>query len=147
MENANSGPGWCQNLYGKRLVRTLAHFGLVIHFLEEGTFEDAKSELTDVLVGRTPQSSNPNEVGTHDYSRPPRAIIFGRAFSLEQIQEVRDTHATTAKEPVAWIVGDPSKALNGPPGPGYAQTAAESVKSALASWKNGGGAKDEIILY
>ena len=124
-----------------------AHSFLVIHFLEEGTFEEAKSELTDVLAGKAPQSAHPNEVGTHDYSRAPRAVIFGRAFSLEQIQEVRDTVTGTAKDPVAWLVGDPATPLTGPPGPGYAESAAESVKSALVGWTKEGGIKDEIIFW
>lgn len=119
----------------------------VIHFLQEGTFEEAKSELGEALAGREPRTSSPNDVGTHNYSRPPRAVIFGRAFSLEQIQEVRESFGSIAKEPVAWVVGDPAKALSGPPGPGYAKTAADLVKSVLGKWKDEGGVKDEIILW
>ena len=100
-----------------------------------------------MLAGREPQSSNENDVGTHNYSQPPRAVIFGRAFSLEQIKEVKESFSDSSNEPVAWIVGDPAKAPTGPPGPGYAKVAADLVKNALEKWKEEGGVQGEIILY
>lgn len=86
-------------------------------------------------------------MGTHDYSKAVRAVICGRAFELAQVEEVRMTCAGASKEPVAWVVGDPAKALKAPPGPGYAEIAAKTVKAALAQWREEGGVKDGVILY
>jgi hypothetical protein len=119
----------------------------VIHFIQ--SYEAAQSELTHVLAGRDPQSPNTNNVGTHNYSKPARVVILGRGFELAQVEEVRKMCAGSAKEPVAWIVGDPAKmpSGSGPPGPGYAEIAAREVKSVLAGWRDEGCVKDGIILY
>ena len=50
--------------------------------------------------------------------------------------------------PVVWIVGDPSvEAPPGPPGPGYAEKAAESVKAAFRGWVDAGGKDGEVVYY
>ena len=76
-----------------------------------------------------------------------RAVILGRGFEPAQVEEIRKTCAGVAKEPVAWVVGDPANTPKGPPGPGYAEIAAKEVKAALAGWRDEGGVKDGVILY
>jgi len=117
----------------------------VVHFIQN--YEAAQAEVLHVLAGRDPQSPTTNDVGTHDYTKSVRVVVLGRGFEPAQVEEIKKTCAGVAKEPVAWVVGDPVNAPTGPPGPGYAENAAREVKNALAKWREEGGAKDEVILY
>jgi hypothetical protein len=120
----------------------------VVHFIQ--TNEAALEEIPRLLAGRDPQSSDDNGVGTHEYGQPVRAVIFGRGYSLEDIEQFYKASAGSNVDPVAWIVGDPAKKPNPngpPPGPGYAQVAADGVKAALEKWKSEGATKDGIILW
>lgn len=120
----------------------------MIHFIQ--TSEAAQAELPELLAGRDPKPTHTNDVGTHEYSKPARAVIFGRGFSLDEIQSLQKACAGSNKDSVAWIVGDPAKAPGPntpPPGPGYAQVAANSVKGVLAKWVQEGAFKDGIIFY
>lgn len=118
------------------------------HFIQSS--EAALAELPPLLAGRDPKSPHDNGVGTHDYSKRPRAVIFGRAFALKDIEELYKVFGNRSAEPVAWIAGDPAKQPGPgtpPPGPAYAQVAANAVKAALSPWKEEGGVKDGIIVY
>jgi hypothetical protein len=119
----------------------------VIHFIQ--SFEAAKAELPLLLAGREPQVSevNDDDVGTHNYSQPPRAVLLGRAFEEEQVEELRKACSGVALAPVAWLLGDPAKVPTAPPGPDYAVTVANDCKGALAKWKEEGGVSDDIILF
>lgn len=108
------------------------------------------AELPHLLAGRDPQAAESNDVGSHDYSRPARAVIFGRGYEMEDIEEFRKVAAGSATGPIAWIVGDPAKKvdMNGPPPPpGYAKIAADITKEKLGQWKANGAEKDEVFLY
>ncbi|KAK9365346.1 hypothetical protein V1509DRAFT_642781 [Lipomyces kononenkoae] len=116
----------------------------VIHFIQ--SYEAAQSEIPQVLAGHDPQTRTP--IGTHNYSRPARAVILGRAFTPEQVEEVRKLCKGSAKDAVAWLVSDPANAPgNGPPGPAYAAVVANDVKRVLASWINEGNQRDGIVWY
>jgi hypothetical protein len=120
----------------------------VIHFIQSK--EAALKEIPELLAGRDPQSSDDNSVGTRDYSRPPRAVIFGRGFDVEDIEQFYKASAGANKEPVVWIAGDPAKKPDPnapPPGPGYARFATDSVKAVLETWKGEGATKDGIVLW
>ncbi|KAJ5825642.1 hypothetical protein N7474_002780 [Penicillium riverlandense] len=119
----------------------------VIHFIQ--SFEAAKAELPLLLAGRDPQVSEVNDegVGTHNYSQPPRAVILGRAFDEDQVQELRQACAGASPAPVAWLLGDPAKAPTVMPGPDYAVTVTNDCKSVLAKWKEAGGVNEDIILF
>ncbi|RHZ56293.1 uncharacterized protein CDV56_108093 [Aspergillus thermomutatus] len=114
---------------GKPISQFLLPEYEVIHFLQ--SYEAAEAELPHLLAGRDPQSQNPNDVGTHDYSRSPRAVIFGRGFESEQVEELKKKVAGIAKEPVAWVAGNPADFPTGPPGPDYPQKAAADIKKVL----------------
>lgn len=108
------------------------------------------AELPLLLAGRDPQSISGNDVGTHNYTQAPRAVIFGRGYELEDINKFRQACANCAIEPIAWVVGDPAYRpdLNArPPGPGYAKVVADTVRGALDKWKKTGALKDEVFLY
>ncbi|KAI0453335.1 hypothetical protein F5B21DRAFT_525892 [Xylaria acuta] len=49
-------------------------------------FEYAKDNLPDLLAGRGPKSPSSNNLGTHDYRKAPRAVIFGRAFDPAHVK-------------------------------------------------------------
>lgn len=120
----------------------------MVHFIQ--TKEAAVAEIPHLLAGRDPQSSGDNGVGTHEYGRPVRAVIFGRGYSLEDIEHFYKASAGSNMEPVAWIAGDPAKKPNPnapPPGPGYAQVATDGVKVVLEKWKEEGATEDGIFLW
>ncbi|KAI5924567.1 hypothetical protein F4810DRAFT_664210 [Camillea tinctor] len=121
----------------------------VIRFIQ--SFEAAKAELPYLLAGSKPPESTEsatNDVGTHNYGRPARAVLFGRAFSQEQAEALKESTRGSAKDPVAWIVGDQKKkpAGDGPP-PGYANIAIKTLRGVLDQWRDEGAVKDDIILY
>ncbi|KAJ5959518.1 uncharacterized protein N7479_006668 [Penicillium vulpinum] len=119
----------------------------VTHFIQ--SLSAAQSELPHLLAGRNPQSLHVNDVGTKDYSRPVRAIIFGRGFDLEDIEALRDNVASISQDPVVWIAGDPSR--KPPPGavlpPNYPQLVAGVAQKLLGDWVEAGANSNEVILY
>ncbi|KAF7156376.1 hypothetical protein CNMCM6106_009643 [Aspergillus hiratsukae] len=117
----------------------------VIHFIQ--SLEAAEAELPHILAGREPQCQDPNDVGTHDYSQPPRAIIFGRGFAPEQVEELFKKFKGSAKEPVAWLRGDPKDVPVGGPGPGYAEKVVGDMKKVLDKWRDAGAKDEEILVY
>ncbi|KAK8131365.1 hypothetical protein PG984_007803 [Apiospora sp. TS-2023a] len=117
----------------------------VIHFIN--SYDDAKSDLGHLLAGHGPKSSTPNHIGSHDYSRPPRAVIFGRAFQADDVKEMHRLHCGSSAGPIAWIAGDPSIVPPPNPGPGYAEKGADNVKRAFLKWKEQGADSEEIIWY
>lgn len=117
----------------------------VIHFIQ--SFEAAKAELPVLLAGRDPQVSEANDVGTHNYSQPPRAVLVGRAFEEDQVEELRKACSGAARAPVAWLLGDPAKLPTGPPGPEYAVEVANDCKNVLTKWKEDGGVNEDILLF
>ncbi|CAP80564.1 hypothetical protein E8E15_011028 [Penicillium rubens] len=119
----------------------------VIHFIQ--SLSAAQSEIPHLLAGRDPQSPHVNNVGTKDYSRPARAIIFGRGFDLEDIEALRENVAGISQDPVLWIAGDPSR--KPPPGavlpPNIHQLVAGIARKLLGGWVEAGAASNEVILY
>lgn len=117
----------------------------VIHFIN--SIEDAKADLADLLAGRGPKSPSSNHIGTHDYSIPPRAVIFGRAMDPAHVKELNYLYRGTGSASVAWIAGNPTVVPPAQPRPGYAENAANDVKKALGSWMKAGGNNEDIVYY
>ncbi|PYH52360.1 uncharacterized protein BO96DRAFT_469387 [Aspergillus niger CBS 101883] len=111
---------------GKSISQHLLPEYQVIHFIL--SYEAAEAELPHLLAGRDPQSRSPNEIGTHDYSQPPRAVIFGRGYEPQQVEELKKKFAGVPKEPVAWVRGNPADLPAGAAGPDYAQNVAADMK-------------------
>ncbi|KAL4900237.1 hypothetical protein BDW74DRAFT_182991 [Aspergillus multicolor] len=116
----------------------------VIHFCS--TAAAVEKEIPLLLSGNDPKPEivASNEVGTHNYTQPPRAVVFGRGSELDFVKELQSMCRERSRAHVAWVIGDPSKAPAGPPPPGYAQSAADVVKRVLAKWKEDG--KDGAFL-
>ncbi|KAI0390140.1 hypothetical protein F5Y17DRAFT_462044 [Xylariaceae sp. FL0594] len=117
----------------------------VIQFIN--SFDDAKANLPSLLAGDGPKTHIANQVGSHDFSRPPRAVIFGRAFANEDVRELNRLCRGKGKQPVAWIAGDPSVVPPAHPGPEYAVKAADNVKRALLNWLEAGANSEDIVYY
>ncbi|KAL6230357.1 hypothetical protein BDW75DRAFT_222934 [Aspergillus navahoensis] len=130
---------------GKPVSDSLGPEYEVIHFIASP--EAVHTELPLLLAGQDPHSvaTSPNEVGTHDYSRPPQAVLFGRGFALDFVQELKETYQSYSKEPVAWVAGDPATAPTDPPPPGYAEATANTIKNVLTAWKEQGGGNAFLV--
>ncbi|CAI7644521.1 unnamed protein product [Penicillium glandicola] len=135
------------SVIGKPVSELLLPEFEVTHFIPN--LSAAQSEIPHLLIGRDPQSPHVNDVGTKDYSRPVRAIIFGRGFDLEDIEKLCESVTGISQDPVLWIAGDPSR--KPPPGavppPNYYQLVAEVARELLGGWVEAGATTNEIILY
>ncbi|KAJ5460668.1 uncharacterized protein N7458_002220 [Penicillium daleae] len=133
---------------GKPVAELLVPEFEVIHFIT--TNEAALSDIPRLLKGEKPQSPDDSGVGTQNYSQVPRAVIFGRGYSLTEVEQFRQASEGCNANSVAWITGDPDRkpGPNEPrPGPGYAQFAAGQVKEKLTAWREEGATHDGIILW
>lgn len=120
----------------------------MIHFIQ--TNDAALAELPHLLAGRDPQSPHDNGVGSGNYSQPARAVIFGRGYSLSDVETFRAACEGVNQEPVIWVVGDPAKMPAPgapPPGEGYAQAAAQGAKDIIMNWKETEADEDELVLF
>ncbi|KAF2009063.1 hypothetical protein BU24DRAFT_415415 [Aaosphaeria arxii CBS 175.79] len=130
---------------GKSISQHLRPEYEVTHFIL--SYEAAEAELPHLLAGRNPQSQTPNEIGTNNYSRPPRAVVFGRGYDPHQVEELKKKFASVAKEPVAWVRGNPGDLPVGAVGPDYAQLIVADMKKVLNKWRDGGEKDEEILVY
>lgn len=119
-----------------------------IHFIT--TNENALTDIPRLLKGEKPLSPDESGVGTQNYSQVPRAVVFGRGYSVAEVEQFRKASEGCNANPVAWFTGDPNKMPgpnDPPPGPGYAQAAASLLKEKMVAWRNEGGVRDEFILW
>lgn len=119
---------------------------LVIQFID--SFDYAKAEFGNILTGQPPKTASSNTIGTHDYTQPLRAIIFGRGYSFDQVSELYELFkGKSSGRPIAWIAGDPEFVLPAKLPEDYAVMAVENTKRAFRRWEEGGADKEEIVLY
>ncbi|KAJ5646775.1 hypothetical protein N7490_003147 [Penicillium lividum] len=130
---------------GKPVAEALLPELEVVHFIQ--TNDAALAEIPHLLAGRDPKSPHDNGVGSGNYSQPARAVIFGRGYSESEVETFRAVCRGVNRDPVLWVVGDPSKRQPGPPPPGYAKIAAQNTKDVVMKWKEDGANKEEVILY
>lgn len=119
-----------------------------IHFIT--TDEAALTDIPRLLKGEKPLFPDDSGVGTQNYSQVPRAVIFGRGYDLADIEKFRKASQGCNADPVVWFAGDPSRKPgpnDPPPGPGYAQLAAKTLKEKLMAWKEEGATQDGIFLW
>ncbi|KAJ5387805.1 hypothetical protein N7509_010346 [Penicillium cosmopolitanum] len=98
---------------GKPVSEALLPEYEVIHFFQ--TNEEIQAELPALLAGRKPQAAASNDIGSHDYTRPARAVIFGRGYQMEEIEKFRKAAAGHFSEPIAWVISDPANVQSGGP--------------------------------
>ncbi|KAF3389077.1 hypothetical protein F1880_003724 [Penicillium rolfsii] len=133
---------------GKVVSKLLAPEFEGIHFIT--TNEAALTDIPRLLKGEKPESPDESGVGTQNYSQVPRAVVFGRGYSFAEVEQFRKASEGCNAKPVVWFTGDPNKKPgpnDPPPGPGYAQAAANSLKEKLIAWRDEGGIHDGISLW
>ncbi|KAK4503687.1 hypothetical protein PRZ48_004602 [Zasmidium cellare] len=62
----------------------------------------AKSDLTTLLAGKSPPP-DPDNVGSHNFSQKPQAVVFGRAYTDEAVEELRQ-HCGGSESGLAWVM-------------------------------------------
>jgi hypothetical protein len=124
---------------------TLTGLMVVIHFVT--SFEQAKAEFADLIAGRGFKIPSSNDIGTHDYTRLPRAIVFGRAYDPDDVAELNRLFRGAGSASLAWIAGD--RNVNPPAqlGPDYAEKATDNTKRAFARWRDSGCISEDIFYY
>ncbi|EME46089.1 hypothetical protein DOTSEDRAFT_70173 [Dothistroma septosporum NZE10] len=86
----------------------------VIQFIT--SVERAKSEIPPLQAGQE-VTPNPDNIGTHNFSKPPKAVIFGRGFDDAQVEKIRQTCRGDAYG-LSWLMGkkaDVEKIKSSPP--------------------------------
>ncbi|KAI0440292.1 hypothetical protein F4803DRAFT_480617 [Xylaria telfairii] len=130
---------------GERVTAFLQPEIEVIHFVD--SFAYAKENLAQLLAGRAPKSPSSNHIGTHNYGKSPRGVIFGRAFDPAHVKELNNLCRGASSIPVAWIAGDPTVKPPAHPDVRYAEKGADNVKRALMEWINAGVGSEDIVYY
>ncbi|TGJ85556.1 hypothetical protein E0Z10_g3206 [Xylaria hypoxylon] len=125
----------------------------IVRFIQ--TFEEAQSDLPYILRGEAPPTAPSNSVGSEDYSRPVRAILFGRGFTQQQAETLYGLYSSEAKVPVLWGAG--AAANRGPgtePPPGVEKVMVPIFRGLLENWKKeverkgeGEAKKGDLVLY
>lgn len=127
---------------------------LVLQFINSAS--RAKAENPAILAGKAPSPNPDEDIGSHDFSRRPAAIAFGRGFELQDVKDIRaacqapDTH-------VAWLCSSAVDIANNKASPpnlsdpksvdGYAASVAALVKDAVNKVMSEGKGTDEIYNY
>ena len=99
----------------------------VIHFC--ASVDAACVEIPRLLSDELPQPVEENEVGTHSYSTPPKAILVGRTYNHDKLQAVRDS--CKGKAEVSWVVPGEPASKNETIAAGHATRVATIMKNVL----------------
>jgi hypothetical protein len=74
-------------------------------------------------------------------------VIFGRGYGPQQVEELKNKCAGIAKEPIAWVRGDPAQLPTGAAGPDYVRKISTDMKNVVTKWVEEGGKDVEILVY
>lgn len=112
------------------------------------SFEAAKADLPYLLRGEAPPTAPTNSVGSQDYSRPVRAVVFGRGFTQQQAETLHGLYKDVAPS-VVWVAG---AEVERPPGvvmppPGVEKILVPLFKGLLEKAVVEGAEKGGLVLY
>lgn len=62
----------------------------------------AKSDISTLQAGKAPPP-DPDNVGSHNFSQLPQAVVFGRAYGDELVEELRQ-HCGGSNSGLAWVL-------------------------------------------
>ncbi|KAL8808574.1 MAG: hypothetical protein Q9200_004237 [Gallowayella weberi] len=93
-------------------------------------------EIPRLLLSEQPQPVESNEVGTHNYSALPKAVLFGRTYTDDKLRAVFD--ACKGKGDISWVIPGEAAAKNEVIGPGHATKVATNMKMVLTELVNTG---------
>ena len=89
----------------------------------------ACAEIPRLLSNEQPQPIEENEVGTHNHSTPPKAILFGRTYTDDKLEAVRAS--CKGKAEVSWVVPGEPASKNETITAGHATRVATNMKNVL----------------
>ena len=116
---------------------------VVIHLIL--TPEAGKSEIPALLRGETPKSSTDIEdIGTKNYSKPPAVVILGAGYDDSQIAEMRE--ACEGKSSIPWLRPDISKPAP-PLGPAYGKALVDRIKVLLKELAEEGKLEGDAVYF
>ncbi|KAI1186004.1 hypothetical protein F5B17DRAFT_405790 [Nemania serpens] len=114
------------------------------------TFEAAKADLPHLLRGSEPPTAPTNAVGSHDYSRPVRAVLFGRGFTQQEAETLYGLYKDVAPS-VLWVAGAetgrPPGGVVAEPPPGVEKIVVPVFRGVLEKWVQEGAEKGGLVLY
>ncbi|KAI1814998.1 hypothetical protein GGS20DRAFT_584930 [Poronia punctata] len=103
------------------------------------------------IGGPVIEGLRPEWDGSENYGRPVRAVLFGRAFSKEQVETLREEcDSVGGKEPVLWVAagdGREGRTGRGGPPPGAEKIVLPLFRKCLDDWKRSGDEKGGMVLY
>jgi hypothetical protein len=106
--------------------------------------EAGVSDIPLLLDGKTPPSTDPENIGTRDYSKAPVAVLVGRGYESAAIDEMRE--ACKGKRGINWLRANLDTPAP-PPGPLYADHIVERVKKCLAELAEKGQLNGEGVRF
>ncbi|KAL8794954.1 MAG: hypothetical protein Q9195_002536 [Heterodermia aff. obscurata] len=106
----------------------------VIHFC--ASVDAACAEIPRLLSDEDPRPAEGNEVGTHNYSARPKAVLLGRTYTDDKLQAVLE--ACKGKGEVSWVIPGEAAGKNEGIGPGHATKVATIMKNVLVDLVNTG---------
>jgi hypothetical protein len=103
------------------------------------------SEIPVILEGATPPASEPENVGTKNYSKKPIAVVTGAGYEDEDIEKLQE--ACKGKRSVSWL--RPDTTIPAPPlGPEYAKAVVLRVKATMKELVESGKlGEDKVFWY
>lgn len=120
------------------------------------SIERAKSEIPTLQSGKAP-TKDPDNVGSHDFSKRPEAVIFGRGFEIVQVEDIRAACGGSSSG-LVWLHSSQeglNKVKTAHPDPNdpdsldrYAQMTADVAKEVLDGIKSDGKwGRDGVYTY
>lgn len=78
------------------------------------TDEAGTTEIPMILEGKAPPVTDPPNIGSRDYSKPPVAVLAGRGYDLDTIKKFQE--ACKGKRGIQWLTADQSVPIPAPLG-------------------------------
>ena len=90
--------------------------------------EAGVSDIPLLLEGKIPPATDPENIGSRDYSKTPVAVVTGRMYDEAAVKEMRE--ACKGKRGIHWLSGNPDTPAP-PQGPLYADHIVKTVRACL----------------
>ena len=114
---------------------------------------ESGSTIIPALLAGKPAPAHPeiSNIGSGDYSQPPRAVLFGGAFEEATVRELRDAvRATEGARKAPWLCNDSSKTEFPVTDPRYIAHVSQRAMDVLLKLDKEGaldGSNDDIVMY
>ncbi|KAH8928665.1 hypothetical protein BT69DRAFT_1316167 [Atractiella rhizophila] len=137
-------------LCGRAAVIGSKSLAQVIEFIT--STEEGCVALPQILRGQGHLVSSSNELGTHNYSVEPQAIMFGAGYEDEDVEKLRDACKGEGIKRVPWLRAKKIEDVTTEkiePGPAYAQAVLGRAKDCLNKLNAEAklGSNDETVWF